>query len=30
VVVGDEVVLALVRGDDRLHQLKTQKALKSD
>jgi prolyl-tRNA synthetase len=30
VVADGEVVLALVRGDDRLHQLKTQKALRSD
>jgi prolyl-tRNA synthetase len=30
VVVDGEVVLALVRGDDRLHQLKMQKALRAD
>ena len=30
VVAGGQVVLGLVRGDDRLHQLKMQKALKSD
>ena len=30
VVAEGEVVLGLVRGDDRLHQLKMQKALKSD
>ena len=30
VVAGAQVVLGLVRGDDRLHQLKMQKALKSD
>ena len=30
VVAEGQVVLGLVRGDDRLHQLKMQKALKSD
>jgi prolyl-tRNA synthetase len=30
VVAGGEVVLGIVRGDDRLHQLKMQKALRSD
>src|SRR5205823_7620798 len=30
VVAGDELVLGLVRGDHRLHELKLQKALRSE